>query len=106
MSGGGVLGNFARSPARRANALAAGLGNAVVFNTCAVTSEAERLHQVRTERRPGSKYASLPQCAYELRQAESLYRRQNVPFINSANMSIEEIAAVIMQEKALRRSPG
>ena len=61
---------------------------------------------MRTERRPGSKYASLPQCAYELRQAESLYRRQNVPFINSANMSIEEIAAVIMQEKALRRSPG
>jgi regulator of PEP synthase PpsR (kinase-PPPase family) len=71
-----------------------------------LTSEAERLHQVRTERRPGSKYASLPQCAYELRQAESLYRKQNVPFINSANMSIEEISAMIMQEKALQRSSG
>lgn len=68
-----------------------------------LTSEPERLHQVRTERRPGSKYASLPQCAYELRQAESLYRRQNIPFINSANMSIEEIAAVVLQEKNLRR---
>ncbi len=68
-----------------------------------LTSEPERLHQVRTERRPGSKYASLPQCGYELRQAESLYRRQNIPFINSANMSIEEIAAVIIQEKSLRR---
>jgi [pyruvate, water dikinase]-phosphate phosphotransferase / [pyruvate, water dikinase] kinase len=68
-----------------------------------LTSEPERLHQVRTERRPGSKYASLPQCGYELRQAESLYRKQNIPFINSANMSIEEIAAVIIQEKGLRR---
>lgn len=68
-----------------------------------LTSEPERLHQVRTERRPGSKYASLPQCGYELRQAESLYRRQNVPFVNSANMSIEEIAATVIQEKNLPR---
>ena len=68
-----------------------------------LTSDPDRLHQVRTERRPGSKYASLPQCAYELRQAESLYRKQNVPFINSANMSIEEIAAIVLQEKDLRR---
>lgn len=67
-----------------------------------LTSDAERLSQVRNERRPGSRYASLAQCAYELRQAEQLYRRQNVPFVNSANMSIEEIAATVMQEKALR----
>jgi len=41
-----------------------------------LTSDPERLSQVRTERRPGSKYASLAQCAYELRQAEQLYRRR------------------------------
>ena len=58
----------------------------------------ERLQQVRSERRPGSKYASLAQCAYELRQAEQLYRRHNIPNLNSANMSIEEIAAMVMQE--------
>lgn len=68
-----------------------------------LTSEAERLSQVRTERRPGSRYASLAQCAYELRQAESLYRRHNIPFLNSASMSIEEIAAMVMQEKQLQR---
>lgn len=68
-----------------------------------LTSEPERLSQVRTERRPGSKYASLPQCAYELRQAEQLYRRYAIPFVNSANMSIEEIATVAMQEKNLRK---
>ena len=57
---------------------------------------------MRSERRPGSKYASLAQCAYELRQAEQLYRRNNIPHLNSANMSIEEIAAMVMQEKSLQ----
>jgi regulator of PEP synthase PpsR (kinase-PPPase family) len=68
-----------------------------------LTSDPERLNAVRTERRPGSKYASLAQCAWELRQAELLYRRQNIPQLNSAAMSIEEIAAMVMQEKSLRR---
>lgn len=66
-------------------------------------SEPERLAQVRGERRPGSRYASLAQCAFELRQAEALYRRHRIPFVNSAHMSIEEIAAVVMQEKNLQR---
>ena len=69
-----------------------------------LTSDAERLAQVRTERRPGSKYASLAQCAYEVRQAEQLFERKGIPFVNSANMSIEEIATVAMQEKGLRRA--
>ena len=69
-----------------------------------LTSDPERLSQVRTERRPGSKYASLAQCAYEVRQAEQLFARLGVPFVNSANMSIEEIATVAMQEKGLRRA--
>src|SRR3546814_3347198 len=30
--------------------------------------DAERLMQIRNERRPGSRYASLAQCSYELRQ--------------------------------------
>ncbi|MGH8456134.1 MAG: posphoenolpyruvate synthetase regulatory kinase/phosphorylase PpsR [Stenotrophobium sp.] len=68
-----------------------------------LTSDAERLLQIRTERRPGSKYASLAQCSFELRQAEQLYRRYNIPFVSTANISIEEIATVVMQEKDLRR---
>jgi hypothetical protein len=68
-----------------------------------LTSEAERLCQVRNERRPGSRYASISQCAFELRQAEALYLRVGVPFVNSANMSIEEIAATVLQEKGLKR---
>lgn len=63
----------------------------------------ERLHYIRSERRRGSQYASLPQVSYELRQAESLYKRFNIPCTNTTNMSIEEIATLIMQEKGLRR---
>ncbi len=61
-----------------------------------------RLSQVRTERRPRSRYASLEQCQLELRRAEDLYRRNNVPFINSATKSVEEMSAVIMQTMHLR----
>ena len=68
-----------------------------------LTSEAERLSVVRAERKPGSKYASLAQCSYELRQVERLYARYNIPFINSATKSVEEMATLVMQEKNLRR---
>src|SRR6185503_17513364 len=64
-----------------------------------LTSEPERLHRVRSERRPGSRYASLEQCTYELRQAEQLFQRYNIPCLNSADKSVEEIAVVVMQEK-------
>ncbi|MDT0212727.1 pyruvate, water dikinase regulatory protein [Rothia sp. ARF10] len=60
-----------------------------------------RLSQVRGERRPGSTYATLAQCSYELRRAEAMYRAHRIPSINSAKMSVEEMAAVIMQSSRL-----
>jgi regulator of PEP synthase PpsR (kinase-PPPase family) len=68
-----------------------------------LTSAPERLHRVRSERRPGSRYAAMEQCAWELRQAEQLYGRHRIPFLNSADKSVEEIAVVVMQDKNLRR---
>lgn len=65
--------------------------------------DAERLSQVRGERRSGSRYASLMQCSYELRQARQLYTRLNVPFTDTTSISIEEIATLVMQEKHLNR---
>ena len=64
-------------------------------------STAARLSQVRGERRPGSTYASLAQCSYELRRAEALYRTNRIPSINSSSMSVEEMAAVILQQTRL-----
>ncbi|TAM11288.1 MAG: kinase/pyrophosphorylase [Nevskiaceae bacterium] len=69
-----------------------------------LTSAIERLHEVRSERRPGSTYSSVSQCAFELRQAEQLYRRHGIPYVNSEHMSVEEIAATVMQERGLRRT--
>jgi regulator of PEP synthase PpsR (kinase-PPPase family) len=61
-----------------------------------------RLSQVRHERRPNSRYSSLAQCTLELRRAEDLYRRNRVPFINSATKSVEEMSAIILQSMRLR----
>jgi len=67
-----------------------------------LTSTPLRLSQVRHERRPSSRYASLEQCTRELRRAEELYRRTRVPFLNSSTKSVEEMSAVIMQTLQLR----
>ncbi len=67
-----------------------------------LTTTPLRLSQVRHERRPSSRYASLEQCTTELRRAEDLYRRNRVPFLNSATKSVEEMSAVIMQTMRLR----
>ncbi len=56
-----------------------------------------RLSEVRQERRPNSRYASLEQCSYELRRAEALYRTHRIPYLNSSTKSVEEMATEILQ---------
>lgn len=67
-----------------------------------LTSNPMRLSQVRAERRPGSEYASLRQCGNELRSAERLYVTHDIPHVNSASMSVEEISALILERMRLR----
>src|SRR5215207_7379523 len=62
-----------------------------------LTTTAARLSQVRNERRPNSRYDSLEQCTYELRQAEGMYRNHRLPVINSSTKSVEEMSTVILQ---------
>jgi regulator of PEP synthase PpsR (kinase-PPPase family) len=68
-----------------------------------ITTTADRLRQVRQERRPHSRYASLQQCAWELRRAEALFAAQNLPSINSATKSVEEMSTVILQSLHTRQ---
>ena len=63
----------------------------------------ERLHKVRTERRPDSRYASLDNCRYEIEAAQKLMRREGVRWLDSTSKSIEEISTTIMQEVRLDR---
>jgi regulator of PEP synthase PpsR (kinase-PPPase family) len=68
-----------------------------------LTISPTRLQQIRTERRPGSRYASLPQCEYEVRSAEGLFQRNGVPQQNTTECSIEEIASRIIDRKGIER---
>jgi regulator of PEP synthase PpsR (kinase-PPPase family) len=63
----------------------------------------ERLAEVRHERRPNSRYASLDNCRHEVAAAERLMRREGIRWLSSTTKSIEEIAATIMQEVRLDR---
>nr|WP_225984544.1 pyruvate, water dikinase regulatory protein [Noviherbaspirillum aerium] len=58
----------------------------------------DRLAEVRNERRPGSKYAAMEQCRYEVNEAEKMMRREGIRCVSSTAKSIEEIATMILQE--------
>ncbi|MBC3764298.1 posphoenolpyruvate synthetase regulatory kinase/phosphorylase PpsR [Neptunicella marina] len=68
-----------------------------------LTIDPQRLHQIRSQRKANSRYASLQQCMLELREVENLYRRQNIPFLNSTTFSVEEISAKILAQTGLER---
>jgi len=67
-----------------------------------LTIDPPRLAEIREQRRPRSRYASLRQCEDEVRQCEAMLRRHRIPYLNSTRMSVEEIATRIMMEKELR----
>jgi regulator of PEP synthase PpsR (kinase-PPPase family) len=63
-----------------------------------LTIDPTRLAQIRNERRPNSKYASLENCRYEVAAAESMMRRTGIRWLSTTTKSIEEIATTILQE--------
>jgi len=63
-----------------------------------LTIDPERLNQIRNERRPNSKYASIENCRYEVREAEAMMRREGIAWLSSTHKSIEEIATTILRD--------
>jgi len=63
-----------------------------------LTINPERLSEIRNERRPNSRYASLENCRYEVNEAEAMMRRAGVRWLSTTTKSIEEIATTILQE--------
>lgn len=63
-----------------------------------LTIQPERLAEVRHERRPGSQYASLQQCRYEVGEAERMMRIEGVSTLSTTTKSIEEISTTVLQE--------
>jgi regulator of PEP synthase PpsR (kinase-PPPase family) len=68
-----------------------------------LTISPKRLQQIRNERRPGSRYASITQCEFEVRSAENLFQRHGVPCIDTTECSIEEIASRVIDRKGIER---
>lgn len=63
-----------------------------------LTIDPDRLNQIRHERRPNSKYASIENCRYEVREAETMMRREGIEWLSSTHKSIEEIATTILRD--------
>ncbi|HET9643347.1 MAG TPA: pyruvate, water dikinase regulatory protein [Burkholderiaceae bacterium] len=63
-----------------------------------LTIDPDRLCNIRNERRPGSKYASLENCRYEVNEAEAMMRRESISWLSSTHKSIEEIATTILRD--------
>jgi len=68
-----------------------------------LTIRPNRLQQIRNERRPGSKYATLANCEFEIREAEALMRQEGIPYLDATSKSVEELATTILQEAKLER---
>ena len=68
-----------------------------------LTIRAGRLAEIRNERKPNSTYASLRNCVDEIRQAENLYRQYRIPYIDTTQLSIEEISARMLQRAGIER---
>jgi regulator of PEP synthase PpsR (kinase-PPPase family) len=68
-----------------------------------LTISPERLQQIRSERRPGSRYASPQQIQYEVRSAKALFERNGIPYVDVTEIGVEEIASRILASKNLTR---
>ena len=68
-----------------------------------LTIAPERLSQIRQERRPNSRYASVENCRYEIEEAQRMMRREGIKWMDSTAKSIEEISAKILHEVRLNK---
>ena len=68
-----------------------------------LTINPERLQKIRSERRLGTAYASPSRCRTEVREAEALYERHRVQFLDTSASSVEEIASRVLLRTGLRR---
>jgi regulator of PEP synthase PpsR (kinase-PPPase family) len=68
-----------------------------------LTIDPNRLAQVREARRPGSGYAKLERCKRELVLADYIFRRENIPSLNTTHTSIEEIGSKILAHLGIEK---
>jgi len=68
-----------------------------------LTIDPKRLQAIRHERRPDSRYSSDRQCQEEIRNVESMFRRENISFLDTTHHSVEEISTRMISEQGIQR---
>jgi len=68
-----------------------------------LTISPERLCQIRRERRPLGRYSTSQQVRFEIREAEKIFKRYAIPYVDTTDFSIEEIASRILDSTGVER---
>jgi regulator of PEP synthase PpsR (kinase-PPPase family) len=68
-----------------------------------LTINPDRLIAIRGERRANSRYSSASQCFQEVEDVEVLFRQERISYINTTDLSVEEISTQIMADAGLDR---
>jgi regulator of PEP synthase PpsR (kinase-PPPase family) len=68
-----------------------------------LTIDAERLSAIRNARRANSRYSSITRCEDEVRNVEAMLKKASIPFIDTTDASVEEIATQILLKTGLTR---
>lgn len=68
-----------------------------------LTIDPVRLHQIRQERRPDSRYAQLDTCKREVKAAETMFHLERIPVLSTTHASIEEICSRLLEELDINR---
>jgi len=68
-----------------------------------LTIDPLRLHEIRSQRRAGSRYADLLQCRLEIQWVERLLKRLQIPLLDTTTHSVEELAARLLEMAGLNR---
>jgi len=68
-----------------------------------LTIDPARLRQIRQERKPESRYATLEQCRSEVIAAEAMFRAERIPMLSTTHTSIEEIASKVLTALGIQR---
>jgi len=66
----------------------------------------QRLSEVRHQRRPGSRYASLDNCRDEVAAAMKMMRLEGIRWLDSSTQSVEELSGAILEACGLGRRAG
>lgn len=61
-----------------------------------LTIDPLRLASIRAGRKPNSRYADLQQCIQEVKTVESLFQREQIPYLSATHLSIEELATKML----------